>query len=107
MKTVTSRALALLAILSFPATAEDLSAYFKVGTGYKLQETDHITRTNDEVIYFATGGKFSARIELGAEKGPWSFGLSHHSQWGTGWPVNDGDEYQKTEIFVDYKFTLF
>jgi hypothetical protein len=81
--------------------------YIKIGSGYKLVETDHIVRTTGEKVYFNTGGKFSARIEIGKESGKWSYGVSHHSQWLSGFPINeDGNEYQKTELFIDYKFTL-
>jgi hypothetical protein len=80
--------------------------YIKIGSGYKLVETDHIVRTTGEKVYFHTGGKISARIEIGKESGNWTYGVSHHSQWATGFPFNDRDEPQKTELFVDYKWTL-
>ncbi len=81
--------------------------YIKIGSGYKLIETDHIVRTTGEKVYFNTGGKLSARIEIGKEHGRWSYGISHHSQWLSGFPINeDGNEYQKTELFADYKWTL-
>lgn len=81
--------------------------YIKIGSGYKLIETDHIVMTTGEKVYFNTGGKLSARIEIGKEHGRWSYGISHHSQWLSGFPINeDGNEYQKTELFVDYKWTL-
>ncbi len=81
--------------------------YLKIGAGYKFQETDHFHnvetggRTN---IHFSD--PVSARIELGIEKGNLSYGVSHHSQWRTGFPFNNEDEIQKTEVFIDYKFNL-
>lgn len=90
-----------LLLLSGSASAD---FYLKVGAGYKLIETDHITMTTGEKVYFDTGGKISARIEIGDQRGRWSYGLSHHSQWLEGWPVNDSDESQKTEVFIDYTF---
>lgn len=80
--------------------------YIKVGTGYKLIEMDNIITPSGKKIPINTGGKFSARIEIGAETGNWSYGLSHHSQWADGYPVNDRKEPQKTEIFIDYKWSL-
>ena len=80
--------------------------YIKIGTGYKLIETDHIVRNSGEKVYFNTGGKISARIEIGVEQGNWTYGFSHHSQWAAGFPFNDGDEPQKTELFIDYEWTL-
>ena len=92
------------ALVSMQAKAD---IYVKIGSGYKLIETDHIVRTTGEKIYFNTGGKLSARVEIGKERGNWSYGVSHHSQWLSGFPANeDGNEYQKSEIFIDYKWTL-
>jgi hypothetical protein len=93
----------LIFLFSSPAKAD---IYIKIGSGYKLVETDHIVRNNGEKVYFNTGGKISARIEIGKESGNWTYGVSHHSQWATGFPFNDRDEPQKTELFVDYKWSL-
>lgn len=73
--------------------------YIKIGGGYKLIESKFYTMDNKTL----ETSKISARIELGAEKGAWSYGLAHHSQWFDGWPVNNKWEYQKTELFIDYK----
>ena len=105
VSTVIGMALFLLVLFLPSMCSADI--YIKIGTGYKLIETDHIVRANGEKIYFNTGGKLSARIEIGKESGNWTYGLSHHSQWLSGFPVNeDGNEYQKSEIFIDYKWTL-
>jgi len=99
--------LSLLALILLFSCSTKADIYIKVGSGYKLIETDHIVRTTGEKVYFNTGGKLSARIEIGKEHGNWSYGLSHHSQWFSGFPVSeDGNEYQKTELFIDYKWTL-
>lgn len=95
--------LALILLFSCRAKAD---IYIKIGSGYKLIETDHIVRTTGEKVYFNTGGKLSARIEIGKEHGNWSYGISHHSQWRDGFPFNDKHEPQKTEIFIDYKWAL-
>ncbi len=92
-------------ILSFSCSSK-ADIYIKIGSGYKLIENDHIVRTTGERVYYDTGGKISARIEIGVEKGSWSYGVSHHSQWEAGFPFNDRDEPHKTEIFVDYKWSL-
>lgn len=102
----TSFNLLLLLLIVIFSSSSKADVYLKIGAGYKLIETDYIVRTTGEKIYFNTGGPISARIEFGQEKGNWTYGVSHHSQWFAGFPVNDGDEYQKTEIFVDYKFSL-
>lgn len=96
----------LLLSVSYNCFACD-GPYLKIGAGYKIQETDHFynvetgARTN---IQFSD--PLSARIELGIEKGNISYGVSHHSQWRTGFPFNNEDEIQKTEVFIDYKFNL-
>lgn len=99
--------LALVGLCIFISSKAKADIYIKIGSGYKLIETDHIVRATGEKVYFNTGGKLSARIEIGKESGNWTYGLSHHSQWLSGFPVNeDGNEYQKTEIFLDYKWRL-
>lgn len=89
--------IALLALLlSGCATPPDCTEYATVGAGYKFHEKE---------LYFQDGSTnhpISARMELGRECGPWSFGLSHHSQWFAGWPVNGKREYGKSEVFIDY-----
>ena len=50
----------------------------------------------------SSNSPISARAEAGIENGPWTYGVSHHSQYLVGWPLNDDMEYEKTEIFVDY-----
>lgn len=97
----------VVSIISFVvAINAKADIYIKIGSGYKLIETDHIVRTTGEKVYFNTGGKISARIEIGKESGNWTYGVSHHSQWLQGFPFDDEDELQKTELFVDYRWTL-
>lgn len=78
--------------------------YLKVGAGYKVHET---------VEYYYHGNKVShskpvtARIEVGSVCGEnLTCGVSHHSQWFTGFPFNNDREYSKTEIFFDYTWEL-
>jgi hypothetical protein len=54
----------------------------------------------------STNHPISARIEIGLEHGPWSYGYSHHSQFLTGWPIDSRLEYSKNEVFIDYKWTF-
>ena len=76
--------------------------YITVGVGYKFQETD----------YYFSNGKFddpySARIKIEYRLNKYiSYGVDHHSQWMTGFPVNnDKNEPSKTEIFIDYTVSL-
>lgn len=69
--------------------------YIAVGAAYKFDETP---------IYGANfeQSPISARIEAGNDCGTFCYGVSHHSNWFEGWPVNSADEYGKTEVFVDY-----
>lgn len=74
------------------------STYLKVGAGYKFQETE---------INWLDGSEnhpISSRIEIGNEAGKVTYGISHHSQWLIGKPMNSDIEYSKTEFFIDYKF---
>lgn len=98
--------LSLLALILLFSCTSKADIYIKIGTGYKLIETDHIISRSGENIPIDTGGKLSARIEIGKEHGNWTYGISHHSQWLSGWPVNDDEEIEKTEIFIDYKWSL-
>lgn len=81
--------------------------YVTVGAGYKVSETEyHFLVQHD--AYYQKGHPLTARIDIGLENGDFKYGLSHHSQWIEGWPVNDNGEYEKTEFFIDYtyKFNL-
>lgn len=90
---------AILTVLTISSCANHVP-YVKVGAGYKFKEAD-ITWNDGNVNH-----PISARIELGVENGPWSYGYSHHSQWFTGWPVDNGLEYSKDEVFIDYKWSF-
>jgi len=80
--------------------------YFKVGAGYKFEEMKTFNYEGEE-HHFTELSPYSARFELGVQKGNISYGVSHHSQWSTGVPFNNKGEPYKTEVFVDFKFTLF
>lgn len=95
-----------LIMLSNGAKAECSEIYLKVGAGYKFSETDQI-KTKDGKKFDVDNSPVSARIEIGKESGNVTYGISHHSQWLSGWPVNDQGEYGKTEVFIDFKFSPF
>ncbi len=80
--------------------------YIKIGSGYKLIETEYVKLDDGSRVDIATGGKISARIEIGKESGNWSYGLAHQSQWFAGFPFDKDEETEKSEIFIDYKWTL-
>lgn len=99
----------ILALISASTSAGEFDVvdyldktYINIGVGYKFQET----------VYYFGGEKFddpvSARIEIGYRYNKnIRFGVSHHSQLLTVWPVNsDHSEPSKTEIFIDYTFTV-
>ena len=79
--------------------------YIKVGAGYKFQETV-IMFANDNGIKTNGDSPVSARIELGATclLPEITCGVTHRSQWSTGAPFNNNNEYSVTEAFVDYTF---
>jgi hypothetical protein len=76
------------------------TTYLKVGTGYKLRESDIDWRDGSQ------SSPLTARIELFQRSGGITYGVSHHSQWLQGWPFNDDMEYGKTELFIDYTFEI-
>ena len=96
-------------LLSAPASATkfDVDWYLSrthvtVGIAHKLSQT---------LTYDDTGGKIknspTARMEVYYQYSKHvKFGVSHHSQWLEGAPFNDRFEYSKTELFIDYTFSL-
>jgi hypothetical protein len=101
----------VLLFLSNVVSAKCESIYFKAGAGYKFHEMDSI-------VFYDTEGKplqtvkfdsepISARFELAADCDRVVFGVSHHSQYASGWPANEKGEYFKTEIFIDIKFDVW
>jgi hypothetical protein len=104
MKTILFFVVMIASTFSF---AGDYSYYVKIGTGYKIDQPKYDTfmiNGQEQVFISNYGSPLSARFEAGIEKGAWTVGIAHHSQWFDGWPVNHNDEYYKTELFVDYKF---
>lgn len=93
----------ILIMLASPVMACD-EIYLKVGTGYKFDEQDKINFEGVNYDYINVS-PYSARIETGVECGNLTYGISHHSQWATGFPFNETGEYYKTELFIDYKFS--
>ena len=77
------------------------NTYVTVGIAHKLRENtikykgvpiEQSPTARIEVFY-----QYSKHVK---------FGISHHSQWLLGKPFNDKAEYSKTEIFIDYTFSL-
>lgn len=91
------------ALVSMQAKAD---IYIKIGSGYKLIETEYLVLDDGSRMGIETGGKISARIEIGKESGNWSYGFAHQSQWFSGFPFDKDEETEKSEIFIDYKWTL-
>lgn len=104
MATNTHKSLLCIFILSANAHAADVYPYAAVGIGYKIDEPNSVNY-NGEELDMDFGSNDTALMEAGFEiDGGYSFGIKHDSQWSTGWPVNDKEEYRKTEVFVRYKF---
>lgn len=105
--------LLLILITSFSASSSEFDVdkylaktYITIGAGYKFQESK-LTYTDENGELYVWDDPYSARFEIGYYYNKnFKFGISHHSQWATGAPFNDGKEYIKTEFFVDYTFTL-
>lgn len=82
--------------------------YVTIGIGYKFDELRiHFINQNTGEKY-NWRDPYSARIEIGYNlTNNVKFGISHHSQWATGFPFNgQKNEYYKTELFVDFTFKL-
>lgn len=80
--------------------------YVSIGAGYKIHESK-LYYKNDNGDKYEWNDPYSARIEIGYNYSKnIKFGISHHSQWFSGFPLNDKEEYGKTELFIDYTFTL-
>ena len=93
-----------LIVLLLAISGCSITPYAKIGTGYKFQE-QNMTWTNHRTgVQNKADDPVSARFEVGARTGNWTYGISHHSQWFTGEPFNNGGEYYKTEWFVDYEY---
>lgn len=99
--------LVLFFISNFACAVNDYNYYLKIGTGYKFDEQKFVRLEHDNSkIFEIENSPVSARFEAGIETGNLTFGVSHHSQWATGFPFNKTGEYYKTELFIDYKFTF-
>lgn len=93
-KLLITLSLTLTSPLTLTGCAE--SYYTKVGAGYKIDET------NIQWYDSSPTSPISARIEVGAKKGNFLYGINHRSQYLSGKPFNNNSEYQVTEVFVDY-----
>lgn len=100
MKNLKTLTITIAIVLSTGCTTVVDKGYFKVGAGYKLDQTEIRYRDG------STDHPISARFEVGIKEKNITYGISHDSQWFSGWPLDDDMEFQKTEIFIDYKFTF-
>ena len=98
----------ILTTMALYSKADCDKGYFKVGSGYKFDEQTKYTftdpNTHQVTNYFTTPSKYSARFEFAVECDRLTYGISHHSQWSSGWPKNRVGEPYKTEFFIDYKY---
>jgi len=98
--------LAIILMLASSTAMADYDYYVKIGAGYKIDQTEYTTDIESgRKVYLHFNDPISARIEVGIEHESISYGISHHSNWLTGYPFNNEGEFHKTEIFVDYKFS--
>lgn len=107
--------IAIVLLLSSATEADEFSiqkhlnkTYITIGVGYKFHESRiHYTNQSTGEKYY-WNDPYSARIEVGyVLNDNVKFGVSHHSQWATGFPFHgQKNEYYKTELFVDFTFKL-
>lgn len=86
--------IAVALVVSFSTSALEMDFFVKVGAGYKVDQQQAFESS-----------PLSARIDVGFDNvlvDGLSMGVSHHSQWLTGFPFNDTKEVFKTEVFIDY-----
>lgn len=81
--------------------------YLKVGTSYKTHSEAYTHVDGVDYQWKDHSSPIGARFELGAQKGRFTAGVAHYSQWGNGWPVNNNAESARTEVFIDVKFDLW
>ncbi len=95
----------LIFIVAFVALSGcSTTPYVKVGAGYKFDEPTMYWTNHDTGVVNKQDDPISARLEVGLEDGNWTYGVSHHSQWATGYPFNNEGEHYKTEVFIDYTY---
>lgn len=82
--------------------------HFKTGLGYKIHYQNYVNLNNKKHYYTDDSfqDKLSARFGLSRDFNNIEIGVWHHSQWFRGAPFSSGWEYHKTELFIDYKWTL-
>lgn len=98
-------AFVLLAMVSSAKACDGV--YLKVGASYKTHSEAHTRVDGVDYQWKDHSSPIGARFELGAQKGKFTAGVAHYSQWGDGWPFNDAAEPSRTEIFFDVKFDLW
>lgn len=81
--------------------------YIKVGASYKTHSEAYTHVDGVDYQWKDHSSPIGARFELGAQKGRFTAGVAHYSQWGNGWPVNNDAESERTEVFIDVKFDLW
>lgn len=87
-------------------TALILTPYIYIGTALKINEPDTFD-INGIKVEMDFGSKMAAVFEAGFESDSgWKFGYSHHSQWTSGPPFNNENEYYKDSIFIGKKWTF-
>jgi hypothetical protein len=72
-----------------------------VGAGWKFHEDK--TYHNGKLIEDPLSARISIEYKYSERI---KFGVSHHSQWLTGFPANSDKEVFKTELFIDFTFSV-
>ena len=104
----------LLLLIALMLTAHTLEAkdkvvpFVSIGAGYKITEKLEIrcygSAAKDCGKYkLIKSHPITARFDAGIEYNNWKFGVTHHSQYFQGPPLESlNTEYAKNEIYVDY-----
>lgn len=83
------------------------NVHVRIGVAKKLHETrvyvDHVLVEDALTARLALFYRFNDVLFKGDSL---DLGADHHSQYSENAPFNDRGEYAKTEIFVDYTFSL-
>lgn len=97
-------AVAMLAGVSAKACDE---VYLKIGAGYKVHSEILLNHKGVEYHLEDESHPVSFRGEIACQSGRYTYGVAKYSQWAQGWPVDNQDETNRVELFIDVKFTLW
>jgi len=106
--TALSIAFVVMLILSAAKCSADTPEFYvDIGIGYKLDEAEMFHKRGDHYYTYDDNGSPTAHIAAGVNMGKWRAEISHDSNWFNGAPFNGNWEYQRTELRVVRRFTIW